>query len=299
MKKILVLLASYNGERYLPEQIDSLLCQKNVDISILVRDDGSSDGTQAMLEQYQTEGKLRWYTGVHKNVQKSFFDLMQKASELDADYYAFCDQDDVWDEDKLSIAAQRLDQVEPGKPSLYYCGQRLVDGELNFLSDHELNPYRSLQTRFVLSDFAGCTGVFNRALLNEVVKYEPAYLLMHDTWILKVCLCLGGTVVVDPLPHMRYRQHGGNTVGLGRSLPAYCRQVKQYLFAYKVEPQMRELTRGYGDRMVSPYREICQWVCGYRTNRVYREKLLDKNNVDFCSFGLNATYRLKVMLHLL
>ena len=62
---------------------------------------------------------------------------------------------------------------------------------------------------------------------------------------------------------------------------------------------MRELTRGYGDRMVSPYREICQWVCGYRTNRVYRKKLLDKNNVDFCSFGLNATYRLKVMLHLL
>ena len=299
MRKILVLLATYNGERYLPEQIDSLLCQKNVNISILVRDDGSTDGTQEMLEKYQAEGKLRWYTGAHKNVQKSFFDLMRKAAQMDADYYAFCDQDDVWEEDKLSIAAQRLDEVEPGKPALYYCGQRLVDGELNFLSNHILNQHRSLQTRFVLSDFAGCTGVFNKALLEEVVKYEPDYLLMHDTWILKVCLCLGGTVVVDPQPHMSYRQHGGNTVGLGRSLRAYCTQVKRYLFEYKVEAQMRELARGYGDRMVSPYREICQWVCGYRENKAYRKNLLDKTNVDFCAFGLNVTYRLKVILRML
>lgn len=297
MKHILVLMATYQGEKYLPEQIDSLLHQKDVTVSILVRDDGSRDGTCGLLEKYQAEDKLRWYTGAHLNVQKGFYDLMKHAAQMEADYIAFCDQDDVWDEDKLSIAASRLDELDPQKPALYYCGQRLVDGNLHFFADHTLNRQRSLQTRFVLSDFAGCTGVFNRALLNEVVKYEPEYMLMHDTWILKVCLCLDGNVVVDPEPHMSYRQHGGNAVGLGRSFPAYCRQVRQYLTVYKVEPQMEELIKGYGDRMVSPYKEICQWVLDYRTNWSSRKKLLDHDNIDFCASGLNLTYWLKVILN--
>ena len=71
---------------------------------------------------------------------------------------------------------------------------------LNFLSNHELNDKRTLITRFILSDFAGCTGVFNRELLNAVIQYEPQYMLMHDTWILKVCLCLNGKVFVDTKP---------------------------------------------------------------------------------------------------
>ena len=120
---------------------------------------------------------------------------------------------------------------------------------------------------------------------------------MHDTWILKVCLCLGGKVIVDPKPHMNYRQHGGNTVGLGRSLPAYVKQVRQYLNEYHVEKQMKELKRGYGDRMVAPYKEICDWVCHYKDNRKYKKYLLDKKNIDFCNKGLNLTYWLKVQLN--
>lgn len=296
MKNILILMATYNGEKYLPEQLDSLFAQDGVSVSILVRDDGSTDHTQALLERYQAEGKLRWYTGEHKNVQGSFLDLMKKAADDDADYFAFCDQDDVWDADKLLVAVNSLSETDPGLPALYYCGQRLVDGDLNFLADHVLNKGRSLQTRFVLSDFAGCTGVFNKALLNEVLSYEPGYMLMHDTWMLKVCLALGGKVIVDPRPHMSYRQHGGNTVGLGRSLPAYIKQVRQYLHVYKVEEQMHELLEGYGDRMLPQYKEIAHWVCGYKTNREYKKKLLEFKTINFCAKGLNMTYWLKVML---
>lgn len=296
MKRILVLMATYNGEAYLREQIESLLRQKNVKISILVRDDGSSDGTCAILSQYQQEGKLRWYTGEHKNVQKGFYDLMTKAADIDSDLIAFCDQDDVWDDDKLQVAAEKLSELDGNAPALYYCGQRLVDGNLRFLADHRLNEHRSLMTRFILSDFAGCTGVFNRALLKEVLCYEPSYMLMHDTWILKVCLCLGGSVIVDPEPHMSYRQHGKNAVGLERSIRGYCRQVKQYLYVYKVELQIHELLRGYEERMLPQYREICRWVCGYKTNKAYRRKLLEFSEIDFCARGLNLTYWLKVML---
>lgn len=297
MKKILVLMATYNGEQYLEEQIQSLLDQQNVSVSILVRDDGSTDGTVSLLQHYQEKGTLQWYTGEHLNVQWGFWDLMKKAANINADYYAFCDQDDVWDLDKLSVAEQHLSLFPADVPALYYCGQRLVDKDLKFLSDHVLNESRSLTTRFVLSDFAGCTGVFNKALLHEVIQYKPTYLLMHDTWILKVCLALGGQVVVDPKPHMNYRQHGKNTVGLQKSVRGYAKQVMQYLNEYKVEPQMQELLRGYGERMVPQYREIAQWVCGYQKNRAYKRKLLEYTVVNFCNKGLNITYALKILLN--
>lgn len=297
MKKILVVMATYNGEKYLAEQLESIFLQENVKVEILVRDDGSSDGTRKLLDRYQSERKLQWYTGEHLNVAKGYFDLMKKAADMEFDYIAFADQDDVWDADKLYIAVKMLEQVKNDVPALYYCGQRLVDGELNFIGDHELNNKRRLTTRFILSDFAGCTGVFNRALLNEVVKYEPRYMLMHDTWILKVCLCLGGKVFVDTKPHMSYRQHGGNTVGLGRSLPAYLRQVKQYLNEYKVEAQMQELLTGYSDKMTAEYKELVELVCTYRSSFSAKKKLLDKKRINFYNKGLNLTYDLKVLLN--
>lgn len=288
-------MATYNGEKYIREQLDSVFNQEGVDISVLVRDDGSSDNTCSILEEYSKAHQLTWYADQHLNVAKGYFALMQKAAETDFEYFAFCDQDDVWDKDKLSIAVNSISEVEG--PALYYCGQRLVDGDLNFIADHELNRERSLTTRFILSDFAGCTGVFNKSLIDEVVSYTPDYMLMHDTWILKICLAIGGTVIVDPEAHMSYRQHGGNTVGLGRSISAYLKQVKQYLNEYKVEPQMKELIKGYGNKMVSPYHEIAGACCRYRTDKQSRKLLLDHSTVDFCSSGLNITYRIKVFLN--
>ena len=290
-------MATYNGEKYLSEQLRSIWDQENVEVSVLIRDDGSTDGTHELLNHYQKEGKLEWYTGKHLNVSKGYFDLMCHAKGYEADYIAFSDQDDVWDRDKLFVAVKKLETAEETVPALYYCGQELVDGKLNPIAKHELNRERNLTARFVLSDFAGCTGVFNKKLLNEVVKFKPEYMLMHDTWVLKVCLCLGGKVYVDPESHMKYRQHGGNTVGLGRSLPAYMKQVGQYLNEYQIERQMKELVRGYGNEMVPEYRNLAEMICEYRHSRKYRKKLLDRKYINFCNKGLNLTYWLKVRLN--
>ena len=295
MDKVCVLLTTYNGELYLREQLDSLFNQDQIKVDVLARDDGSIDRTKEILQKYSQNYSLKWYSGPHLNVQKGFFDLMKKASATDFQYFAFCDQDDIWDEDKLITAVNHL--KDPKIPELYYCGQRLVDRNAKFIANHKLDENRTLRARFVLSDFAGCTGVFNKALLNEVVSFEPNYMLMHDTWILKVCLCLGGNVFVDPEAHMSYRQHGANTVGLGRSLPAYLKQVKQYMNEYHIEKQMKELKRGYGSRMISPYNEICNWICDYRDNSVHKKALLNRDNIDFCNRGLNLTYKLKVKLN--
>lgn len=297
MKTVLVIMATYNGDKYLVEQLESIFCQKSVRVKVLVRDDGSNDLTNKILNRYQEKGMLHWYTGEHLNVAKSYFDLLNVSTTYSFDYIAFADQDDVWDNDKLALAVEELQAIPPNIPQLYYCGQRLVDSDLNFIDNHELNSERSLETRFVLSDFAGCTGVFNRQLRDAVIEYEPSYMLMHDTWILKICLALGGSVLVDPDPHMSYRQHGGNTVGLGRSIPAYLKQVKQYLNEYHVELQMIELIKGYKEKMVSPYKEIAEYICNYRHDLKCKRFLLNKKYIDFFNFGLNFTYFLKVVLN--
>lgn len=295
MEKVLVLLATYNGKEYLQQQLNSLYAQKDVEVVILVRDDGSTDLTQNILKKNAKNHNLIWYQGDHKNVQDGYFELMQKASKMQCKYIAFCDQDDVWDDNKLSIAIKKIKECSINNNLvLYYSGQRLVDSNLKFIENHRLNQRRSLKTRFILSDFAGCTGVFNKQLLDEVVKFKPDYMLMHDTWVLRVCLCLGGTVIVDPEPRMNYRQHQNNTVGLRHGFFHTIKQVYLYVGNYKIEKLTNELVRGYGSRMTPEYKEICSWICNYKTNLKYRAKLLDKRNVDFCNRGLNITYRLKI-----
>ena len=109
MRNILVLMSTYNGEKYLKEQIDSILAQKNVEVTIQVRDDGSTDGTIRILEEYQKCGKLNWYSSTNMGPAKSFLDLVYNAP-LKYDYYAFCDQDDYWKEDKLYKAIETVSE---------------------------------------------------------------------------------------------------------------------------------------------------------------------------------------------
>ncbi len=295
MDKVLIIMATYNGEKYLQEQLDSIFSQTGVEVSVLIRDDASTDSTGDILTANLVRDNLEWYKGEHINVPYGYFELMQKAADYNIDYIAFADQDDVWDSNKLQVAIDEIRKFDT--PALYYAGQRLVDEKLRFIENHTLNEKRTLKTRYVLSDFAGCTGVMNKSLLKEVLKYKPNYMLMHDTWVLRVCLCLGGNVVVDCNPHMSYRQHSGNTLGLGHSFGATVKQVKQYISEYRIEELTKELMKGYGSRMVPEYLELSEWICGYRANKEYRRNLLKKENVDFCNKGLNLTYRLKIALN--
>lgn len=294
MKRILVLMATYNGEKYLAEQLDSILRQRNVDVSILVRDDGSHDDTCNILDSYKESGVLEWYTGEHLYTARSFLDLMKNTTEENFDYIAFCDQDDIWDEDKLYVAVKYLNRAESDVPSLYYCGQRLVDKDLKLIGNHELNRVRPINARFIISDIAGCTAVFNKALLKKVNEYEPQFLQMHDTWIFKVCLCLGGNVYIDPDMHMSYRQHGKNTIGLRKGLRGNIRLAYTHITENHIEKQMIELKRGYLDQMLPEYRQLVEYVCGYRKNRKYKKKLLSHSYINFYNQGLNLTYWIKV-----
>ena len=297
MEKVLVLLATYNGEKYLREQLDSLFAQQGVEVSVWVRDDGSKDNTLEILKEYEAKSDLRWYQGPHLNVQKGFFELVQKAAETDYKYFAFCDQDDVWDQDKLSIAVSKMNENTDRIPKLYYCGQRLVDGDLNFIEEHRMNPIRTDCARFMLNDAAGCTQVFNRELIDAVVSYVPDYMLMHDVWILKICLALGGKIFVDNDCHMSYRQHGNNVMGLKRDFRSKFKQVKIYINEYKVEPQMAELKKGFDKQMTDEYRQIVDDVLAYKKSFSSRSRLTKKKKFNFGDRGLQLTYNLKIFLN--
>lgn len=287
-------MATYNGAKYLREQIDSLLRQKDVEAKILVRDDGSSDSTTTILDEYQDKGLLQWYANGHKNVQKGFLDLCKHA--LEADYYAFCDQDDVWDEDKLSVAVNDLQQKDNTIPQLYYCGQKLVDENLNLLSVHRVSDKRSAHTNYLISNVAGCTMVFNKALLMAVNSCDPEFVLMHDSWVFKVCLALGGEYTVDPEAHINYRQHGGNTVGLKGGLKSKFHQMKRYITVFKIQRQLQCLLENYGQRMSPEYRSLTEKICNYDKSLSNWWELLTSKDFDFKNASLNLTVKLKIFL---
>ncbi len=209
---IYVLLSTYNGEKYLEEQLESLIAQKDVDFKILVRDDGSTDSTHKILNAWQEKSLLTWYTGKNLGAARSFFDLVQKAP--DADYYAFCDQDDVWLPEKLSRAVQVLSDMDNLRPSLYCSGYMVVDKYLNEIRTNIRTDVHLTTPSVLLESFVpGCVMVFNRRLKGIVKTNIPECTIYHDRWIfLSAFFC--ANIRYDEVANIKYRQHENNVIGV-------------------------------------------------------------------------------------
>lgn len=237
MKKIQILMSTYNGEKYLREQLDSILeqdCEKKglAKFSLFVRDDGSVDNTQKILLEYQEKysDRLQWVQGKNCGVIRSFFELLQNA-DTNADFYALSDQDDFWMPDKLSSGILSLEKAEANHdrkvseshidmevPRLYCCRPRLVNADLLELpSEIKRPPVRAgFGNALIENVVTGCTVVMNQTLRNLVVRQLPAFTVMHDRWLYLVASCFG-EVIYDETPHICYRQHGRNVVGTNSS----------------------------------------------------------------------------------
>ena len=214
--KIVVLMSTYNGEKFLREQIDSLLAQ-TYPVEIYVRDDGSTDSTQSILDEYRKNKCLEWYTGENLKPAKSFWNLVQTAPQ--ADYYAFCDQDDVWFPDKIERAIKRLMQEEDQNQPLLYCSNVTVtDADLKPASKGPDGKVDKVNTDFahslIYSLAPGCTMVFNAPARTEMIKYDmnKEFEIIHD-WLTHKITAMLGTVIYDSKPSMLYRQHGNNVIG--------------------------------------------------------------------------------------
>ena len=216
MTKIVVLMSTYNGEKYLFQQINSILNQKNVDVHILIRDDGSTDSTDAILKKIaRTNSNISVKVGANKGASLSFMQLLAE-TKIEADYYAFADQDDIWMPEKLDHAVAILE--EKGPYDLYASNQTVVDADNIVLSKrYDFIPPTDILNIIDKNYLSGCTMVMKRDLFSEVKEYKPDPELiknrMHDTWVAAVSACLG-QVVYDQNSYIHYRQHENNVVGV-------------------------------------------------------------------------------------
>ena len=267
METVVVLLSTYNGEKYLKEQIESIISQRNVNIKLIVRDDGSKDSTIDILDDYKNRGLLTYYKGKNLGPIWSFMDLMYNAPSCK--YYALSDQDDVWDLNKLYKGICALDN---DRPSLYYHGMDVVDENLesyDFYFREEVFS-KSLEYSCLYGDeIAGCTMIFNEKLLDKIKEYKPAFLTMHDGWIHRVCLCVHGSIYADKSPLIHYRQHSSNTVGMKKR---HIRD-KVALFIHK-DPKFSKLAgemfKGYQKYLTSEERGFLESAANYHsiTNKI-------------------------------
>ena len=214
--KILVLVSTYNGEKFLSQQLDSILEQQGVEVSILIRDDGSKDSTMSILMDYSSRfSNLSFYQGDNVGPCMSFFDLLTHANGYD--FYAFCDQDDVWDNDKLINAIKKIEHKPKELPILYCSNLKVVDEQLNFCRKAQKKSFNTRNKYSGLVDFyaVGCTEVFNQKAADMTRAHIRQDCLMHDSWIFMICNFFG-YVIYDHEAYINYRQHGHNVVGTNK-----------------------------------------------------------------------------------
>lgn len=221
MPSVQILLAVYQGERFLEEQLRSLADQTVDAIHILVSDDGSTDRSMEILQaakQTWKKGEFEIIHGPREGFAANFRTLLQ-CSKIDADYYAFCDQDDLWDSDKLEKSLQWHAGIDPAIPAVYGSRSRTVD-EAGKLIDYTPLMKRppGFQNAITQNLTTGHTMLLNKAARDLVVQTaQHIGCISHDYWTYLIVTGVGGVFHYCPTPRVSYRQHQTNLIGYRRS----------------------------------------------------------------------------------
>ena len=214
---VAILMCTYNGEQFLAEQLDSIKAQTHTNWRLWVSDDGSSDGTLDILKRYQADwgaDRLVITTGPRAGSTRNFLALTA-GPEIQADGYAWADQDDVWEPEKLARSVAFLHEQSADHPVLYGTRTLLTDASDRPIGHSTLfTKPPSFANAMVQSIAGGNTMMFNHAarqlLAEAAVGANP---IAHDWWAYQVISGCSGLVHYDPWPSVRYRQHGGNQIG--------------------------------------------------------------------------------------
>lgn len=300
--KILVLMATYNGARYLREQIDSILHQEGVDVSILIRDDGSKDQTPAILKEYAEK-----YDNIHLILEdnigckKCFARLASHALQHfpEFEYFAFADQDDVWLKNKLSTGIVSLRKADPSLPNLYCCRTQLTDENLNPLAINRPPYLNTFGEALMFQPYAGCTMIFNRRALQLFTLGNPDKMFLHDEWLYKMCIACGGDVTGDPERYILYRQHGKNAVGGNQGvLKSWKRRLNMFISSdFQRSREAADILATYSG-WISPRRlEALKTVAGYKKSLKRKSTLLRSSEFKTNRPVFNTIFKLAVLFN--
>ncbi|MCR4694864.1 MAG: glycosyltransferase family 2 protein [Pseudobutyrivibrio sp.] len=219
--KTVILLATYNGQEYLSQQLDSVFAQSSQDFDLFIHDDGSSDGTMDIIRHYQDSygDRIKLLPGPIFHSAKLSFMWMLK--EVEADYYFFCDQDDVWHKDKVKNSLEILNARDGAKPLAVFCDMEVVDEDLNLIDSSFINylgrsPENLSYTQIIIDNPASGTSMgFNRALRDIAIGGQDIdfdKVPMHDAWLLEIAAIYGQIAFINS-PMVKYRQTGHNLMG--------------------------------------------------------------------------------------
>ena len=290
--RVAILLCTYQGEDFLAEQLQSYATQQHRNWVVCASDDGSRDDTCAILENFRRrwgEERLSIRRGPGAGFAANFLSLTC-ASDIQADYYAYSDQDDIWDPDKLRRALQLLESVPADVPALYCSRTELVDAQNHSIGTSPLfSRPPSFANALMQNVGGGNTMVFNQAARELLCQAgADVEVVTHDWWAYMVVSGCGGRVFYDGRPSLRYRQHGCNLVGTNSSWPARLvriRMLMQGRFRNWNDRNLSALQR-LEDRLTPDNREILQRfreareqplparLRGLKASGVYRQTLL-------------------------
>lgn len=300
MKTVQIFLSTYNGEKYIQEQLESLFKQKGVRISILVRDDGSSDRTVDILKKYQENGKIRLVCGHNEGYARSFLDLVKE--DVSADYYAFCDQDDVWLPNKLINAVKMIESsdADGSKPVLYASALQRVDTHLNMLPIQDFKNLKlTLGAEFTRHRLAGCSFVFNNELRN-LLKMSDGLKCSHDRLATLLCLACGGTVLFDHNSYILFRRHGDNASPDGMSARQKIMKDLRHYFHHENDAVGLAIgvLQKYKDKLTGESLKFLTSIAYYRANFIKTISLALNSQIDCGFWFFNLFVRSMILLRL-
>ena len=227
--EVAILMGSYNGEKFLREQLASFAAQTYPHWSLHVSDDGSTDATRAILDAFKTQHHVTVYDGPRQGFARNFLHLTARP-EIDAPYIAWSDQDDIWEPEKLARAVAWLEAVPPEIPALYGARTLYVSNENEVMYPSTLFAKPpGFRNALVQCIAGGNTMVMNRAARNLIVSAAQQDVAGHDWWAYMLVAGSGGRVFYDPVPALRYRQHPHNVLGQNVSLHARLARLRGLL----------------------------------------------------------------------
>lgn len=298
-------MSTYNGEGFLGQQIESILAQEGVEVTLCIRDDGSIDRTEQIVAYYiKKHNNITFTYGDNLGVGNSFMQLVYDAPCY-CDYYAFADQDDVWLPDKLLRAVNKLRGAS--RPMLYCSNQTLVDKHLTVIGNrYESAPDVSFEQILCRNTVSGCTMVWNEglhALLASEERRPSRELLskrIHDVWVAMVASVIA-EIVYDEESRILYRQHENNVVGVKRQ--SVVRQWAQKLRNPSVRNGRSDICKTVYDnfrdliseehvldslRLYGYYREMLWMRIKLMTNR----KLIKHTRESYIGFSMKVLFGL-------
>ncbi|RDC54259.1 glycosyltransferase family 2 protein [Pedobacter chinensis] len=297
--KLIILMATYNGAKYLRQQLDSIKLQTYRDWELYIRDDQSTDETPVILQSYAAKDKrikLLDIAGPHGSPGLNFSVLFNYVSTKKNDYIMFADQDDVWNLDKIAVSLsfiQALEQKEANDlPLLVYSNFQFVDEKTSVLHQELPMPSELIMPVLLTANYAyGCTMMLNQALVNKI-KVIPETAEFHDYWISLVA-CVFGKAVLLPQKLLKYRQHNRNA-----STNVYSRSIASRFrrYIYRPADRLPFLTRQH--KMIGVFFKTYQNDLTQAMSFLIKEylKAFNQSNVALLSFMLRKKLRMVGLL---